>query len=132
MCQTVCFNSNDKTPAKPPGSLSYERATGRASPDTKVLSPSISSVRTEHEDVLLSGHCTTQLFESLVDMVNKVTEKAAHLKKDKMTLSQETENLLSLIEPPSPGPFLSAVLGSNASWPHRRPTRTRPVFGMCL
>lgn len=124
MCQTVCSHSNDKTPANSPGSLSYEGAMGRASPNTNFFSPTISSAGTQHEAVRLSGQCTIQLIESLVDMVSKLTEDAAHRKND-MSLSQETENLSSLIEAPCPGPFLSSLLRGNAPWLQRSPTRKR-------
>lgn len=114
--------SNDRAPAKSPGSLSYEGATSRAPPNKEVFSPTVSSVSTELEAVTLN---TIRLIESLVDMVSKLTEDVTNLKNDNISMKQEINNLYSLIFRQSLDTFLRIFLWKNASCRRQGPTRTR-------
>jgi hypothetical protein len=87
-------------PAKTLGSLYYEGAMSRPSPNKEIISPTISSVGAQLEAVRVNGQCTIQLIEPLVDMVSKLTEEVTHLKNGNIFFNQEIENLHSLMRPP--------------------------------
>jgi hypothetical protein len=96
-------------PAKPLGSLSYEGAMRRTSPNKEVFSPTVSSVITELEAV----QCTIKPTESLVDVVSKLTAEVSH-HNNNISFRHEIKDMHSHIEAPK-GPVISTFLGSDAS-----------------
>jgi hypothetical protein len=56
------------------------------------------TVSSQLEAVRISGKCTMQLVESLLDMVSNLTREVGHLKNDNVLLKEEVKNLHSIIE----------------------------------
>jgi hypothetical protein len=59
---------------------------------------SLIAVSNQLEAVWLSGQCTIQLIESLVDTVSNLTKDVTHLKEDISMLKQDLKNLHQVIE----------------------------------